>query len=394
MSSVAFIQSSANLDGSAISGGMLIEGFRDAGWSLHAMFAFDGPMVESTKERGIQVSIIPHKNWLRTSSPLRFGKIIWQEWAAASQFVKAFQTNRPDLVYVNSVTCLAAAEAANRLRIPTIWHLRELFSDANGELKLPRFLSKRFIQHMIRKRADAFIAISNTVRENILGAPAPNNTHTVNNAVSQSFFTPRFTPEQAREALGLPTDRFVIGIPVNLRPVKGIPFLLNTLPEVIREFPSCLFVITGTGPEDYRQELLEQVHTLGLDESVRFTGQITDMAQFYRACHIACIPSRSEAFGRTAIECFATRTPLVASGVNGLLEIIQDQETGLLVPYQDTARLAQALISLIRNKSLRNDLAENAFRRAQASFTESEYQRRVINVADTVLKSRHATRPE
>ena len=396
MNSVAFVQPSANLDGSAVSGRMLMNGFRQAGWSVQAIFAFDGPMVEIMEKEGFQVSIIPHKNWLRTSSPLRFGKIMCQEWAAAGRFVKAFQAHQPDLVYVNSIISLAAAEAARRLHIPTVWHARELFSDVNGELVLPRFLGKRLIQHIMRKRADAFIAISKKVRENILGSPLPVNTHIINNAVSQDMFTPKTTTttEAAREALAVPRDRFLIGVPANLRPVKGIPFLLKALPDVVSKFPKCLFVITGDGTEEYRQALLKQVHTLGLGQHVHFTGQLKDMSQLYHACQIACIPSRSEAFGRTAIECFASRTPVVASAVGGLLEIIKDQETGLLVAYQDTDQLARTLVSLIQDDSLRERLTENAFRRAQECFTETDYHRRVISVAETVLKSRRTTRPE
>ena len=64
-------------------------------------------------------------------------------------------------------------------------------------------------------------------------------------------------------------------------------------------------------------------------DRIHFVGWVEDMPAFYRACDMVCIPSRAEPFGRTAIEAFAVGTPVVATAVGGLQEIVEDERTGL-----------------------------------------------------------------
>jgi glycosyltransferase involved in cell wall biosynthesis len=101
------------------------------------------------------------------------------------------------------------------------------------------------------------------------------------------------------------------------------------------------------------------------------------MPAFYRACDLACIPSRAEPFGRTAIEAFAVGTPVVASTVGGLQEILTDGETGVLVPYGDETALADSLRRLLASPDLRQKICTNARREAEEKYHEHKYEERV-----------------
>ena len=122
-----------------------------------------------------------------------------------------------------------------------------------------------------------------------------------------------------------------------------------------------------------------------LDGHVIFTGAISDMLSFYHGCDACCVPSLSEPFGRTAIECFATRTPLVASAVGGLREIIRHDENALLVPYDDITALADSLLSLMTDADRRDRLVERAVIDANERYTEAAYSQRIAATIDETL---------
>src|SRR5690606_9152373 len=108
------------------------------------------------------------------------------------------------------------------------------------------------------------------------------------------------------------------------------------------------------------QELVATVERMKLSAHVRFLGTVDQMPAFYRACDVVCIPSSSEPFGRTVIEAFATGTPVVATAVGGIPEIVAHGETGLLVTYGDKASLAEAIGQVLVDENLRGRLATAA----------------------------------
>jgi glycosyltransferase involved in cell wall biosynthesis len=104
------------------------------------------------------------------------------------------------------------------------------------------------------------------------------------------------------------------------------------------------------------------------------------MPAFYRACDLVCIPSRAESFGRTAIEAFAAETPVVATAVGGLQEIVTDGETGLLVEYGETEELAEAMGRLLERPDLREEMAERARQVGEMKYHERVYKVQVANL--------------
>jgi glycosyltransferase involved in cell wall biosynthesis len=89
------------------------------------------------------------------------------------------------------------------------------------------------------------------------------------------------------------------------------------------------------------------------------------MPSFWNSLNIAVVPSLHEAFGLVALEAMACGIPVIAAAVGGLKEIVQDGESGLLVPPGDAAALAQALTALLANEPLRRRLGQGALRRAE-----------------------------
>ena len=104
-----------------------------------------------------------------------------------------------------------------------------------------------------------------------------------------------------------------------------------------------------------------------------------EMPSFWNSISVAVVPSLYEPFGLVALEALACGTPVVASKVDGLPEIVEDGKSGLLVPPNDPKALADALITLLTNEPLRRELAAGARRRAE-KFSLSQRRNNLIKL--------------
>jgi glycosyltransferase involved in cell wall biosynthesis len=382
---VAFVGYSSNLSGTPISGEIIVAGILDRGWDVDVYFGVDGPFVERMKRHGCSVSVVPHTSWLRHSKWWRFLRSFWTEHRRSNDFEYEFKRTRPELVYVNSLVSYAAARAAHRLGIPIIWHMRELFSDEGGEMVCPSFIAKRFVGKTISTLASRVVVNSLAVGGNVFGEGSKVALDLIPNAVSETLFVARGDSRVNRKRFNLPGSGPLVGLPGTLRPVKGHQFLFNAIPSILEQIPDCLFVVTGAIDSQFARDIVKQTEEGPLAGRVFFTGAISDMVPFYHACDVCCVPSISESFGRTAIECFATRTPLVATSVGGLKEIVRDGSNGLLVPYGDGVALADAIVSLLTDSERANGLVEQAYVDVKERYTEGVYFERISTVIDEVI---------
>jgi len=383
---VLFVQHSGGRSGSTISGLTVAEAFRETGARVEVVFGHDGPMIAAYRQLGCGTRIIEHKNWLRggnwQQSTRRIAREVWN----ARRFRALLRELRPHVVYVNSLVSLSAAVAARRGGIPCVWHLRELFDDVGGEMRIPAIGGRGLVRQLLARLPARRIAISQSVADNLQGAGNTLPIEVISNAVDDTFFQEQRSATECRRHFELPEGRPIIGVPGTLRPVKGHTFLLDAAAQVVRLVPDCLFVITGSGEPCYEAELRSQAAHLGIQQQIRFIGTITEMPQFYRACSLVCIPSRSESFGRIAIEAFASGTPVVATAVGGMRETIEDGRTGLLVEYGDVAGLSAAIRELISDEQARADLVTNAARVAAERYSAGQIRKRIRNVVIPLIK--------
>lgn len=388
--SILIVQFSANRDGSAFSGLMLADGLREAGWETHVAFGFDGPMVERFREAGHQVRVVAHKNWLRAGAHHRFVRNVWHEIRASRAYKDLLDEVRPDVVYINTAVSLAAGLATKARRRPCVWHLRELRADQGGELVVPAGLAW-LPRLLFRQLATTLVANSRAVAEDVLGRGAA--PVIVPNAADERYFAEARHSAEARRALGLPEEGLLLGVPGTLRPMKGHAFFFDAVPRLLEMYPSLTVAVTGGGAPSFVEGLHRQVRDLGIDGAVRFLGSVEDMPGFYRACDVVCIPSKAEPFGRTVIEAMAVGTPLVATAVGGIREIVEDGETGLLVNYGDVRALADALLFLLAAPDRRERLRRQGMEAARARFHERAYKQRLVEVVSAVAGSKVSKLP-
>ncbi|MGJ8678047.1 MAG: glycosyltransferase family 4 protein [Akkermansiaceae bacterium] len=154
---------------------------------------------------------------------------------------------------------------------------------------------------------------------------------------------------------------------------KGLHILLQALPSILQK-RKVKVVITGEG--DCKAEWMELTTKLGLDDVVEWAGFVSSerLAELYHTCtcyvHPAIFDDRgdTEGLGVVLIEALRHRKPVVASGVGGIVDIIKDEKTGLLVPEKDEVALETAILRILDNQALATKLAGQGFNFAQEVF--------------------------
>lgn len=147
-----------------------------------------------------------------------------------------------------------------------------------------------------------------------------------------------------------------LGTVAELHPIKRLHNAIDAVASLVKEHPRLRYVIVGAG--ELREELTQYTEKLGLQEHVFFTGMIPDAARYISAFDVFVLPSHSESYGYVLLEAGHANVAVVATAVGGVLDIITDTETGLLVPPDDVPALRTALRKLTVNTDERARLSD------------------------------------
>ena len=161
-----------------------------------------------------------------------------------------------------------------------------------------------------------------------------------------------------RHALGIPEVAPVFGSVTRLSPQKDPRTLLAAAALVIRQVPDAYCVIVGDGP--LRGELEHLAHEFGAGSRVLFTGIRRDIPALLSAFDVFVLSSLWEGLPRVIPQAMAASLPIVASGVDGVAEVLEDGVSGLLVPPRTVHNMADRIICLLTDRDLAQNLAKNA----------------------------------
>jgi glycosyltransferase involved in cell wall biosynthesis len=188
------------------------------------------------------------------------------------------------------------------------------------------------------------------------------------NFVDEAAFQPLPTNRRAelRAQVGLGPDDFAIGVIANLYPVKAHSTLLNAAARLAFDWPEVRFVLIGEGSE--RPGLVQQAAAAGIADRVLMPGRLAHEPGVPGILDIAVLTSREEGFPNFVVEAMAAGRPVVATAVGGVPDAVEHGVTGLLVPEGDDQELANALISLLRDRTARERMGTRGAERARQLY--------------------------
>lgn len=180
---------------------------------------------------------------------------------------------------------------------------------------------------------------------------------------------------------------------------KGVDTLISAWPRVRSEIDAEL-VIVGDGPD--RTRLAAIARLLGVEDSVRFTGRLSDeeLARAYGSASVFALPGRhrleptpeGEGFGLVYVEAGARGLPVVASPGGGVDDVVRDGENGLLVDPKDAGDVARAIVTLLRDPALAARLGEEGRRLASTEFSADRFRERIVSLVLDDLRPRGLVR--
>jgi glycosyltransferase involved in cell wall biosynthesis len=257
---------------------------------------------------------------------------------------------------------LAAALLGGLFRVPVLITLRGMLP-----LLVPYRLRRPQLRWALR-RADRIIAVAESLAADAvaLGIP-PERVRVIENGIDADLFRPQ-ERTAARRALGLTEGGQILVSVGTLAPRKGFHLVIEALPVLAERFPEIRFVIVGgAGAEGaMEQELLDLAERLGVAGRVIFAGprQRNELAAWYSAADLSVLASAHEGCPNVVLEALACGTPVVATPVGGIPEILSDPDAGLLaertVPAL-TAGIAAALSRSWGREKVRARVAERTW---------------------------------
>jgi L-malate glycosyltransferase len=185
--------------------------------------------------------------------------------------------------------------------------------------------------------------------------------------VIHNFFSPRAprrSPAEVRAELGVTNEPIILHCS-NLRPVKRIDLLLETLARVKPRGQFKLVILAGESFEPFAAT----VSQLGLDGSVIVREKIDEIEDYLQIADLGVYSSESESFCLSILEAMFFGFPSVAPSVGGIPEVVDDQATGILVPFGDTAAAAHQVERLLQDPMRRTAMGRKARQRAREHFS-------------------------
>jgi glycosyltransferase involved in cell wall biosynthesis len=253
-----------------------------------------------------------------------------------------------------------------------------------------RFLTRRVDFHIRRHLLNrwkygpaltAILAISEGIRRVLLADGLdPERVVTVPSGIDLERLGKVGDPGPRRKELGVPQQAVVVGMVAALAPHKDHRTFLQAAAAVKKELPAVRFLIVGEG--DLEADLKELSGSLGLSQEVIFTGFRKDVLELIRMFDIFVLSSYLEGMGTSLLDAMGLGKAVVATRTGGIPEVVQEGQNGLLVPPRRPGELAEAILRLGRDESLRRrmgargrELVNNFSVRKTVERTEEVYGR-------------------
>lgn len=228
---------------------------------------------------------------------------------------------------------------------------------------------------------DAVFAVSEQVRRHCIDVDHidPAHVETIYNGLDLTNWI------AAARVAGRP-DEIRIATIGNIRRIKGHDVLIKAAAEIIQQCPNATFSIAGEVMEpEYFAELQALVRDLRLTHRFHFAGSVTDLHEYLSASDIFVLPSRSEGFSNAIIEAMAAYLPVVATDVGGNAEAVKDGVNGFIVPSENPAQLAKAILRLANDLPRAASMGSAGRLLAQENFTTETMMRRTTSVYKYLL---------
>ncbi len=322
----------------------------------------EGSFLDLAVDRGIEPVIIPEIVGEATLKP--------RDVKALAALYRLIRRERPHIVHTHTAKAGFLGRLAARLAgVPVVVHTYHGHVLHGYYPPLTTWLLRRMEQALARV-TDRLVAVSEEVKRELVayGVANPEKITIVplGFELKPLLESARYRGGLRRE-LGLSNGAPLVGIVGRIFPIKNHRLFLDAAARVAAQDNAAGFVIVGDGV--LRQKMEEHASALGIADRVIFTGWRRDLPRIYADLDVLVVSSNNEGTPVSAIEAMASGCPVVATRVGGLPDLIEEGETGYLVPSGDAQALAGGIQRLLRDREAARHMGQAAQARVGARFT-------------------------
>ncbi|PCI24925.1 MAG: hypothetical protein COB67_11230 [SAR324 cluster bacterium] len=325
-----------------------------------------GIFYDRLKQEKQQVYLSSFKGFYR-KKPVSYLKELWT-------FAKVVREIQPDLIHTSTAGPVQYAYPLSKyLGIPLVCHIQCPYSKDD---------LRRYFPH----KATKIIAISQTLKDIFdpkykdkikviySGIPTPN----LNRQVMRARILNQF---------GLGSEALLLGILGQIIPRKGIRLFLKAAKQIVSELPQTRFLIVGDEKNEHGLMMKQLSKELGIEKYVIWAGYQTNSQEWMAGMDILAVPSKSEGFGLVAAEAGAVGTPVIASDVDGLPEIIEHGLNGYLIPVGDESAFVFYAKKLLLDEKKRAQMASQGKQKVQKTFSFEKSMEGIERIYSELLPS-------
>jgi len=341
---------------------LLLRGLLARGHAPELITLRDSLLARRAKDAGISVHGIPQRG---------------RRLAAALAIRRLLRGRRADVVHANEPHALTSAWLARAHRsVPLI---------ASRRVELP--LSSDSISMARYRAAGRVVAVSDFVGKSMIGSGLPSDrVEVIYVGVEIPAMISQADRDRARNRFTIPQESPCLGNVAAFVPEKGHVLLLRAFADLRAQFPRCVLLLAGEGPEQPKLQAL--VRQLRLEGVVKFPGFVSDVENVYAATDLFVFPSHQEPLACAMLSAMAHGLPVVAFARGGNPEAMEDGKNGLLVKEFDSSALAAAIARLLSNPAEARRLGDAARETISSRFSADRMVDATLHLYERLVAAR------
>jgi len=344
----------------------------------HLLQPRDGQLAAKWRAAGWPVHLLPYRG-----ATTLFIPALWARLPVVARFAQLIRQQGIALVHSDYHTLPMIAPAARRANVPIMWTV-------HGWWFHPKWWQRAFLRGM-----DAAVARSFIIRAGFLGDPPflpPDDVPVIYSGVDTTRFHPDVDGLRLRFEQHIAQDAPVVAMIARFQSVKGHHSFQQMARQVARQIPEAHFIVAGdavfgvASEAAYKREILQRAQDDPLlCKRLHYIGFRDDVEQVIGAADVLVCASEFESYGKANIEAMACATAVVSTNKGGPAETVLHSKTGYLVPPQDVDGLATAVIQLLQDAALRQQMGQHGRQRVLDVFSSSATAEKYTAIFERLL---------
>ena len=279
-----------------------------------------------------------------------------------------------DLVYTNTSTVLSGGIAAKKNGVPSLFHVHEI---PTGN-KLYEFLSGK----IVNRYSSNVLTVSNSVKKHWLKYIDDKKIERIYNGII-------FSKTDSLIKIDRDQEDFMITSVARLIPYKGHMYLIDIADELVKKSTKFKFLIVGdTLPSYlyYEKSVKQKVKDLGLENHIKFMGFREDVPNILKQSDLFIHPAISpDPLPTVLFESLYNDLPSVATNLGGAIEILDNGNNGLLIPYNNPKKAADLIYEYCNNNKLQKKHLENSKKNFKINFSSESFNKNILKEVNNLL---------